>query len=81
MSKIDIEEARLRAAAAFAAAKKAEDDIWHERMRLRDDLNEKTRRLKALRLAKEAAERIAAAAPAKKGKAPRKVVSSKPGRA
>lgn len=57
------EEARRRAQAQFDKAKKNDTDVWREREKLRQEDADKTSRLRALRLAKEAADKEAAAAP------------------
>lgn len=56
------EEARANAAAQFAKAKQAEAAVWRERAKRREADAEKTARLRALRLQKEAADKEAAAA-------------------
>jgi chromosome segregation ATPase len=66
------EEARRKAQAQFAKTKKDEADIWREREKLHQADAEKTTRLKALRLAKEAADKEAAAAAPKVVALPRK---------
>jgi len=55
-----IEEARSKAQAQFAKTKKEETEVWHEREKQRQADSEKSTRLKALRLAKEAADKEAA---------------------
>ncbi len=53
--------ARSRAEAKFAKLRPSEDDAIKARDKAHKDLMEKTAKLKALRMAKEAAEREAAA--------------------
>jgi hypothetical protein len=55
-----IEDARNKAQAQFAQAKKQESEVWREREKQRLADTEKTAQLKALRLAKEAADKEAA---------------------
>lgn len=49
-----VAQARSKAQAQFAEAKKAESEVWRERDKIRQSDAEKTARLKALRLAHEA---------------------------
>ena len=56
------EEARNKAMAQFAKAKKVETEFWREIGKQRQADLDKTNRLRALRLAKEAADREAALA-------------------
>jgi hypothetical protein len=56
------EEARANAAAQFAKTKQAEAAAWRERTKLHEAETEKMLRLRAQRLEKEAADKIAAAA-------------------
>jgi len=67
------EEARRQARHFFAKDKDKESAILKERMKTEAALDEKTTRLRALRLAKEAADREAA--PAAKSSVPGKLAS------
>ncbi|HEY1723338.1 MAG TPA: hypothetical protein VGG27_18995 [Magnetospirillaceae bacterium] len=56
------EEARNNAAAQFTKTKQAEAAAWRERTKAHEADTEKMLRLRALRLEKEAADKVAAAA-------------------
>lgn len=56
------EEARATAAAQFTKAKQAEAAAWRERTKQHEAETEKMLRLRALRLEKEAADKVAAEA-------------------
>ncbi|MCE2510128.1 MAG: hypothetical protein J4G10_04025 [Alphaproteobacteria bacterium] len=66
--------ARSKAEEKFSKAKQQESQIQKERQKARTAMQEKTTRLRALRLAKDAADNVAAhdVKPSKKAKTPSK---------
>jgi hypothetical protein len=72
------EEARANAAAQFAKAKQDEAAVWRERTKRREADAEKTARLRALRLKKEAADKEAAATAPKPAVTRKRLVAKAP---